>query len=501
MMKVLVAAFFLLPFCASVFAPSSRAEEVPGSGIVLQPSKALISPGGASLTGTAVLPVNRNGGAPSVSVLLPDGAQSVVLGVRGHQIARVTRADVPFEATGRVSSEGRDIRARLAALNGRLAFLDARVRELVKTPDGGNAEKLCQEREQLKLQISDLKALEKKYQDGSHTGLLVTAVLAGSVSEESVTVSCSYLLPGCSWKPVYSADCAPGKDGKGTLSVRLEGVVRQFSGIDWTGCDITLVSKSAEAVDLPPLRTWIIGDSGYGAPMRASMNLMAKADSDVSAPEEAAVGAAAPVRQDSQGSYVTWKPSMKGLQEGESRILLAEARWQEDLTWVARPLNADARVFLCAEHVLAPGEIWPRGEMDMSVDGVSVGRGDFSPRLGRVRFSFGPDPRVKLTAVTEPRKSGSEGIIAQKKVWEWAWTYTVRNDRETGVTVRVERPVPQSVSKDVVVEYTGKPVPQEDKDEKKLVWTLSLKPHSEASVNHGVRVTAPKDTDISPVAP
>ena len=501
MMKVLVAAFFLLPFCASVFAPSSRAEEVPGSGIVLQPSKALISPGGASLTGTAVLPVNRNGGAPSVSVLLPDGAQSVVLGVRGHQIARVTRADGPFEATGRVSSEGRDIRARLAALNGRLAFLYARVRELVKTPDGGNAEKLCQEREQLKLQISDLKALEKKYQDGSHTGLLVTAVLAGSVSEESVTVSCSYLLPGCSWKPVYSADCAPGKDGKGTLSVRLEGVVRQFSGIDWTGCDITLVSKSAEAADLPPLRTWIIGDSGYGAPLRASMNLMAKADSDVSAPEEAAVGAAAPVRQDSQGSYVTWKPSMKGLQEGESRILLAEARWQEDLTWVARPLNADARVFLCAEHVLAPGEIWPRGEMDMSVDGVSVGRGDFSPRLGRVRFSFGPDPRVKLTAVTEPRKSGSDGIIAQKKVWEWAWTYTVRNDRETGVTVRVERPVPQSVSKDVVVEYTGKPVPQEEKDEKKLVWTLSLKPHSEASVNHGVRVTAPKDTDISPVAP
>ena len=80
-MKVLVAAFFLLPFCASVFAPSSRAEEVPGSGIVLQPSKALISPGGASLTGTAVLPVNRNGGVPSVSVLLPDGARSVVLEV------------------------------------------------------------------------------------------------------------------------------------------------------------------------------------------------------------------------------------------------------------------------------------------------------------------------------------------------------------------------------------------------------------------------------------
>jgi len=77
----------------------------------------------------------------------------------------------------------------------------------------------------------------------------------------------------------------------------------------------------------------------------------------------------------------------------------------------------------------------------------------------------------------------------------------VRNDRETGVTVRVERPVPQSADKDVTVEYTGKPVPQEDKDEKKLVWTLGLKPHSEASVSHSVRVTAPKDSDVSPVAP
>ena len=373
MLKILVAAFFLLSFCASVSAPAPRAAEVPGSGAVLQPSKVLISPGGASLTGTAVLPVNRDGGVPSVSVLLPDGARSVVLEVKGCRIARVTRASVPFEPTGSVSSEGRDIRARLAALNGRLAFLDARVRELVKTPDGGNAEKLFQDREQLKLQINDLKALEKKYQDGPHTGLLVTAALAGSVREDRVTVSCSYLLPGCSWNPVYSADCAPGKDGKGTLSVRLEAVVRQFSGIDWTDCDVTLVSKSAEAADLPPLRTWIIGDSGYGgAPMRASMNLMAREDSVGSSPEEAEAKAAPPVRQDSQGSYVTWKPSMKGLQEGESRILLAEAGWQEDLTWVARPLNADARVFLCAEHVLAPGEIWPRGEMDMSVDGVSA---------------------------------------------------------------------------------------------------------------------------------
>lgn len=161
MLKILVAAFFLLSFCASVSAPAPRAAEVPGSGAVLQPSKVLISPGGASLTGTAVLPVNRDGGVPSVSVLLPDGARSVVLEVKGCRIARVTRASVPFEPTGSVSSEGRDIRARLAALNGRLAFLDARVRELVKTPDGGNAEKLFQDREQLKLQINDLKALEK----------------------------------------------------------------------------------------------------------------------------------------------------------------------------------------------------------------------------------------------------------------------------------------------------------------------------------------------------
>lgn len=45
-MKVLAAVFFLLSFCASVSAPSPQAEEIPGSGIVFQPSKALISPGG-----------------------------------------------------------------------------------------------------------------------------------------------------------------------------------------------------------------------------------------------------------------------------------------------------------------------------------------------------------------------------------------------------------------------------------------------------------------------
>ena len=64
-------------------------------------------------------------------------ARSVVLEVKGCRIARVTRASVPFEPTGSVSSEGRDIRARLAELNGRLAFLDARVRELVKRRTAG----------------------------------------------------------------------------------------------------------------------------------------------------------------------------------------------------------------------------------------------------------------------------------------------------------------------------------------------------------------------------
>lgn len=504
MIKSLTAAFFLLSLCASAFVPSAGAAGADAAGTVFQPAEALISPGGASLSGTAVLKVERADGVPSVSLVLPEGSGSIVLEVKGHQIARLTKSAVPFAATGSVSAEAGSIRSRLADLSARLAFIDARVKELVKTPDGGGAEKLFQERGQLALQIQDLQALQKKFRSGPRTGILVTAVLAGSVKEDSVTASCSFLLPGCSWHPAYRADCAPGKDGKGTLSVRLEGVVEQRSGLDWKDCSILLVSKSGDGTALPPLRTWIIGEQPAPRPARASVNFMAKAASVDEAPvdEEAApVGAAPVVSQDSQGSYVTWKPAMKGLQEGESRILLAGAKWHEDLTWVARPLNADARVFLCAEHVLEAGEMWPEGEMDMSVDGVSVGQGYFAPRKGRVQFSFGPDPRVKLTAVTEPRKSGNEGIISQKKVWEWAWTYTVRNDRETGVKVRIERPVPQSTMKDVTVEYTGKPAPQENREEKKLSWTLDLKPHTEASVSHGVKVTAPKDADVYPVEP
>jgi hypothetical protein len=191
---------------------------------------------------------------------------------------------------------------------------------------------------------------------------------------------------------------------------------------------------------------------------------------------------------------------MKGLTQGESRILLHSAEWQEDIVWKVRPLNSDARVFLCAEHELETGVAWPAGPSRLSLDGAAIGTDSFDPRKGKVALSFGHDPRVQLLARTEPRKSGTQGFIGKDKIWEWAWQYTVRNDRETPVRVEVERPLPRSVNKDVRVEYTSAPAAREGKA--KLVWELDVPPHQSAVIEHGVKVTAPEKLPIiTPVAP
>jgi hypothetical protein len=117
-----------------------------------------------------------------------------------------------------------------------------------------------------------------------------------------------------------------------------------------------------------------------------------------------------------------------------------------------------------------------------------------------VFLAFGNDPRVRLTAKTEPRKSGTEGFIGKTRIWDWAWSYTVRNDRDQAVNVSVERPCPKSVHKDVTVEYSGAPSPV--LEDNVLKWKLQVAPHSESVVKHAVKVTAPEKLEIvTPVSP
>ena len=485
----------LIPFGADAALPE-----------LASPAKAVLSPSRATLYVKAAVPVETLDGVPCIRILLPQGARDFQLSLDGAQVLRSSSRMVTDEPKGALNEERSRMEREMTELAGKMLSLEARIsfaqKDPVKNADIDIAD-LHVKQAQMEKRVEFLEAMLKTYPPVQDRFQLITAALADG-AKDSVSAFYSYSVADCSWHPEYQINCAPLPDGKGVISVRLEAVVDQKTCFNWNGTEIVLVTTGTGAVRQPDLRTWNIGQersvvrsrelmAGNAAPMEAAMLAAPAEERRAATPKKAAVA-------DISGTFASWTPLMKGLPQGESRILLAAEKWNEDLVWKVRPLDRDARVFLCADHELEKDKVWPRGRISLSLDGAVIGTDEFVPRDGKLSLSFGSDPRVQLTAVTEPRKSGTQGFIGKDKVWEWAWKYTIRNDRENVAHVEVERPLPRSVHKEVAVEYSSDP--QAKAGNRSLTWTLDIPAHQSRVISHGVKVTAPEKLPIvTPVAP
>lgn len=473
---------------------------------------------GASVLVKEELSVVHEGKEAYIRLLLPKDASGMQFKVHNALVGGTEQKNISLPASPAGNPAGNDasspyaeLLAQKNSLSAEILWLSTKVRQAENSTAAKVSDDIqaaCTRLTEAKAELEEVSKSLAQEKAPETVWQLVTLRLASADSLKKAKVSYSYNLPGCSWKPVYTINCTPSQDKP--VTVRLEAVISQTSGTDWKNTEIQLVNGSTGSAVLPAIRQWQIGsameEDGAATPMPARLGAPAakmalqRDEEDEAAPDF--LGSNASASHDSGGAYVTWKPVLTGLGAGTSRVLLAESAWQEKLFWTARPLNNDARVYICAEHVLAPGEaMWPAGSMQLHVDGIYAGQGTFAPRNGKIFLSFGNDPRVTLTAQAEPRQKGQNGFIGTKQIWKWGWTYTVRNDRDREIDLRVERPLPVSTNKDIEVAFAGTPKPQEDQQEKKLVWTAKVPAGSATTIQHDVRVTAPKDMKMYPVEP
>ncbi len=507
---LLIAGLFLVCTNIASAAPvQSSALPKPGT-----PKEVLLSFNGATVLVEQSLPMDKG----VLRLLIPAKAQGLNVRIANGQVADMHEQPVQAPSQGSLDKALYALQEEKIALEAEKLYLEKMLAHGLTSSSGqamtGGAESsqkedgdsfsasdsfnaLCASLARTREALSQIKKRIAASPKPATSWKLVTLRLAGEPkSSQDVLVSYSYRLPDCTWQPAYTMDCQPGKDGKGVISVRLEAEINQPEGMDWTETKLRLVTGSTGSASLPGLATWTIGDEpmllrAKSAPMARNMVFAEAASMD---------SAGSTASMDSSGNYTIWTPQLKGLRQGTSRVLLTQVQWQEELVWIARPLNSDARVFLSARHTLSPEErLWPQGTMALSVDGISVGSSHFAPREGVLLLSFGHDPRVRLETRTEPRKSGREGFLDKKKVWEWEWSYTVHNDRSGAINLRLERPLPVSVKKDFTVTQTS--TPKARTDDKKLVWEMKLEAGASQDFSQTVRVTGPSDTKVSPLAP
>ena len=495
----------ILPPCGAVAAPLSNAP--------VAPRTARLTPSGGLLEVEQQAPVLTANGVSQVRVVLPAGAENFQISVPGHIVARWVSVPQTLDQSGDLAKMREERQRAVTALAGRLEAVKAQLALWEGPATEGSFQDMTQrekrlaevvpalsgEKADLERRLALLRQELQQLPPSPEMGQSVLATLQKPVAAATLPVKYSYTLRNCGWRAVYAFDAQPDKGKGDATGVRFMAEVWQFSGMDWADARLTLVSRGQGPREPAPLARWVIDSQPQPVVqplVKAAPRMMLAADA-APAPE----AAPAPMAADTSGVYASWTPGEKGLPEGRSRLLVLETEWKAPLQWLARPSVGDSRVWLMARPVLPEGQVWPDGQAEFSVDGQSVGAGQFHANGNETTLYFGADPRVQVSATEDVRQRGEKGFIGKSRTWTWGWTYTVRNTRDKAVSVRLERPMPMLVDQGVTVTYHDKPQAQQNAQEHMLFWNVDVAAGGKAEVKHELTITSPVEIQLDPYAP
>lgn len=483
------------------------------------PREVQLSPKNGLVFVQQTLPVHRDAAGQAYGeFVLPGGARDLHFAA-GAPVWRTESTTIELANQGRMAQLASTLEKRIGEVEGRLAAIKTSMTLWENEPSTvtyqdlsqqiQNAQQilpgLVQEQAALTKELKNLKARLEAVEQPAPLGQKITVWLDGSTAAQNVTLDYSYVLEACGWQPLYFFEAQPGatrnEDG---INVQLFADVWQFAGMDWDKAHIALVTQSATGAREPArLPRWVVEAREERTRERAvaegrAMMLAEEAPMPVAARP---APKAANVTLNEKALYARFDLNAAGLREGRSRVRILGDTWKAPLTWLARPVRGNTGVWLMADCTLPEGKIWPEGKATYYVEGQDVGEGMFRPEGSDVKLFFGADPRVSLVVGNDTKRRGESGFIGKEKHWNWSWTYTLTNRHPKPVNVRIERPLPQIVNDKVTVKHENSPEAVQDTQKHLLYWDVAVPANGQASVRHGLAISAPADMPISPVAP
>lgn len=479
----------------------------PDTLIMAQPESVLLSPSDAQVRVTQTLQASQTEQGWLLRMLLPGDADNVTPDVAGRAVLRWRLLPVVSTAQGQAARERQRLLEEISALDARLVALDTAL-SLYRLPPEGTATAVTDLKEAGRQLMDDVTSLHeerlsvkrclKQLQDmqASLPALpdrgRVLEILLADAPAAPVNVTCTYTLPNCGWRPRYSLNAHPAT---GSITARMLADVWQYSGQDWSTCRLSLVNIPAGSLRPADLPRWDIEKTPPMPRREAAAAVLA-------APKAMMASDSAPrVNVVESGAFLRWDLASPGLPQGRFTLVVAQEEWKAPMSWLARPAEDEQRVWMTARHTFADGPAWPRGLMECLIDGQSAGTGIFSPEQGEVTLFFGADPRVTVKVLDTSRRQADDGIINARRLWQWSWVYTLHNERQNDIEVRVERPMPRNVEESVQVRLHNVPEARQDADGRTLYWNVRVPAGQTAEIRHDVEISAPADMPLAPVAP
>lgn len=324
----------------------------------------------------------------------------------------------------------------------------------------------------------------------------------------------TYEVPGASWTPTYDARLDPEK---GSLDLTLRGQVRQQTGEDWDGAELTLsTAHPGAAAAMREPEPWFVGFEHPVATdffrksiakeetMKSSGFVGAldnnERDLRVATPAREAV-AKTEVGEFAQTYHVAGTQSVPA--DGEPHAFVADQR--------AFPVDLQVRTHPVAEPVAYlyavltnDGAPLPGGRVSLYRSGVLVGQAAMEPvRPGEERrLAFGADDRVRVSRAVDTDQAGKSGLFHGKRRIERRYVIEVGNFHARPVEVSVYDRVPVARDEAIEVKYlddwaTAPSETDAEGEKGVVVWKGAFEGGEKRKIRFGYALTFPKDERLA----
>lgn len=137
------------------------------------------------------------------------------------------------------------------------------------------------------------------------------------------------------------------------------------------------------------------------------------------------------------------------------------------------------------------------GEANVIFEGMYVGKTYVNANANEddLRLSLGKDQNIVVSRTLINDKSGTK-TLSSRKVQDFVYEISVRNNKKEAITLIVEDQIPVSSNTDIEITLTDKGGANLNTEKGKLNWELNVKPNETKKIRFGYQVKSAKDKNL-----
>ncbi len=345
-------------------------------------------------------------------------------------------------------------------------------------------------------------------------GKLIVNVMSSQAG--TIPLEISYLTNQALWYPSYEMRIdkinAP-------IQMVYKAQVQQNTGIDWRNVKLALTSGPAnQNTFAPELQPWFLD---YYHPVvvqtekefdNVVIDSYRTAPKSKSAAKSAGLTqmeiAAAPVALSTMSDYTQINESQLNItfdidvpytilsNNKQHSVSLKDVKLPATYSYITAP-KLDANAYLIAKiKNYGDYNILP-GEANVIFEDMYVGKTFVNANANEddLKLSLGKDPNISVSRTLISDKSGTK-MLSSRKVQDFVYEISIRNNKKESVTLIVEDQKPISSNNDIEVSLSDKGGAAINEETGKLTWELSVKPNETKKIRFGYQVKSAKDKNL-----